>query len=187
MSKIRFTEQGEPSTPATSKHLLYVDSADGHFKQKDDTGAVKNLSVRSRAFFTIGIQVVNIDGGAHIEFFTIQDNTSDIILSTGIGQERGLITLPAGKIFHLISDLKCGFSGSTGLLGYQWTNNTDSIPIGSPGLTGPPSSTSNFTQLNLATAFIDTTSGVKEIEVRISSETALTSILFGSNATIVEI
>ncbi len=47
MSKLRFAENSEPSTPASGKVVIYVDSADSHFKQKDDAGNVIDLAASS--------------------------------------------------------------------------------------------------------------------------------------------
>lgn len=44
MSKARFQETTPPDTPAAGKVVVYVDEADKHLKQKDDTGAVKDLT-----------------------------------------------------------------------------------------------------------------------------------------------
>jgi len=44
MSSARLNNTTAPSTPAAGKTVLYVDEADKHLKQKDDTGAVTDLT-----------------------------------------------------------------------------------------------------------------------------------------------
>ncbi len=44
MSRIRFENQTTPATPPTGKTIVYVDSADSHTKQIDDTGTVIDLT-----------------------------------------------------------------------------------------------------------------------------------------------
>jgi len=44
MSKIKLHQGGEPATPATGTALIYIDSADGLAKQKDDAGLVTILA-----------------------------------------------------------------------------------------------------------------------------------------------
>ncbi len=44
MSDIRFIEGLEPPTPPLGHTFIFVDEADGKFKQKDDTGAVLDLT-----------------------------------------------------------------------------------------------------------------------------------------------
>jgi len=54
MSKIRFTEDSEPSTPASGKVVVYADSSDGHLKQKDDTGTVRDLAASAASGDVVG-------------------------------------------------------------------------------------------------------------------------------------
>ena len=44
MSKIRLAESSQPSTPASGKYYVWLDSADNHLKQIDDTGKVIDLA-----------------------------------------------------------------------------------------------------------------------------------------------
>ena len=81
MSRIRFTGSTTPPTPASGQLFLFVDSADKHLKQIDDTGTISDIT-----------------GGAGTDTTAIHDDTA---------AEISVITAkatPTGSDFLLIED-----------------------------------------------------------------------------------
>lgn len=48
MSTLKLLEKTEPTTPSSGYVEVYIDEADGHIKQKDDTGTVVDLITKEK-------------------------------------------------------------------------------------------------------------------------------------------
>ena len=81
MSRIRFTGSTTPPTPASGQLFLFVDSADKHLKQIDDTGTISDIT-----------------GGAGTDTTAIHDDTA-----AEISAITAKVT-PTGSDFLLIED-----------------------------------------------------------------------------------
>ncbi|MEE8551515.1 MAG: hypothetical protein V3T08_09720 [Gemmatimonadota bacterium] len=194
---LRVTEiaVGDVETPPTGKVFVFIDSADKHLKTKDDTGTIIDLTSPGAAkdFAFIGLsanQTTNIANGNHVEWDTIREAAvgSGITLSTGAGQADGLITLPAGKIFVMESGIEWAGSASTSSMQVVWSNNTDVVLIGNIPAMRTLTSALNVSPVDQIVAFIDTSSGAKEVESQIGSVVTVASIdAFGSYASIREL
>ncbi len=75
MSKIRFAESTEPTTPPSGKVYMYADSSDNQIKQKTDDGVVVTLSASATTPTTI--ITVAATGGDYTSIKTAVDSITD--------------------------------------------------------------------------------------------------------------
>lgn len=106
---------GDGST--TWNSLAYADTSAGSFRY-----GLYTLSAN---------QTSNISVGNHVEWNTAEGSLGG--LSTGSGQENGIITLPAGKTYKITCVCRGAFSGS-GSIVYQVYDNTNSTFLGLAGM-----------------------------------------------------
>ena len=130
-------------------------------------------------------QTANIDAADHWELTEIAAN-GNITISTGAGQLSGLITLPAGGKYVLTAEFAGDFANSSGSVDYQWRNNTTSTLIGTTPTAEPRSNASDEVTTSSAVAYVVTTVET-EVEVRIVSETGLTTIFDEAYVTIIDL
>lgn len=79
----------------------------------------------------------------------------------------GTFALPQGKRFKLEAYNDYAFTGTSAAPAeFQWRNVTDSINIGGNGTSLPATSSTNASYQPTAIAFIDTSTGAKNVEVR---------------------
>lgn len=121
-------------------------------------------------------QTSNLAAGDHVEWDTLASGSLNVP-STGSGQAKGIITLPANKTYKLRSYLLFGFSGATGTNTYILYDRTNGIQIGLQSLMKPPSSTSNnFSSYYIIEAEITVGGTPVDIDVRFNTSTACTSL-----------
>ena len=89
MSRAIFVNGTEPTTPDTGKTTLFVSSADGHFKQKDDSGNVLDLAKNS--------DLTIADDGTYIKFtydgtdlFKIRKSDGQLLIAGGLSTDESL-------------------------------------------------------------------------------------------------
>jgi len=130
-------------------------------------------------------QTANIDAADHWELTEIAAN-GDITISTGAGQLSGLITLPAGGKFFLVAEFAGDFSNSSGSVAWQWRNNTAASLIGTTPIAEPRTNNTSEVNARSAVAYLETSAST-EVEVRIISETNLTTIFDEAYITIIDL
>ncbi len=114
-----------------------------------------------------------LNAGDHIELDTIfqESPASGILVSTGVNQANGLVTLPQGHIFKVSGYLNGTFNASTVFAIHAIRNNTSATIVSPDARTF--SRNANNSDSHVPIAFIDTDGGAVEIEWRIISETGL--------------
>ena len=106
--------------------------------------------------------------GQHYQWDTIDAESpgGEIVISSGTGQQLGLITLPQGHVFLCQAYLFLNSITLADFLRSSWRNNTDAVLFG--GETEQNGDTGNFdrTSLDHVIGIIDTSAEAKEIECR---------------------
>ena len=132
-------------------------------------------------------QSSNLSTANHIEFNQIEVSNGIITLSTGVGQQNGMFTLPANRVYKLEAQLFVDYN-SQAFIDIMWRNNTTGSLIGNLArLFG--NNFSNFdAPVDKAVAIVDATV-TTEVELVITSTTASLQNIFptGTYAIITEI
>lgn len=131
-----------------------------------------------------GNQTTDVDADDHIEFDTVVGN---LVLSTGAGQADGLITLKAGRTYHLQAMLHGVFVNDTGEVWFKWYDTDNVTYVGIYGVIYSVTKAINNSEANLTSAIIPPPAADIEVEVRFFSETALSLVAASSRAYIKEI
>jgi len=115
-------------------------------------------------------QTTRLSANNHIEFDTVDGSLDD--LSTGTGQDNGIITLPAGKTYKITGSFFAGFS-STSLGNYivlRVYDSTNSSYVGLNAYNRPEGAATSYSSQMTFTGIITPTSDV-DIELRILANT----------------
>lgn len=112
-------------------------------------------------------QTSNLAAGNHIEFDSIQDDSGDISLSTGTGQQRGLFTVPPGVWLVLLHLVAVGISDTSGFLQVQPFDQTSAEGIGNGTLHIAPNAGDSAMSSPSAAGLVNTTSGNVVIKAEI--------------------
>ncbi len=86
-------------------------------------------------------QTSNLSANNHVEFNTIQGSLNN--LSTGAGQENGIITLSAGKTYKITGNAAIVSSSSTSSIVFKVYNRTNSTYLGVENVCLPTTYTPN--------------------------------------------
>mgnify|MGYP007100046760 CR=1 FL=1 len=106
MGNIRIKEGSAPATPASGYLEVYVDSADGHLKQKDDAGTVIDLTSSSGEVNTAsnvgtaGVGVFKQKTGVDLEFKKINAGSNKVTITDDTGNNELDINVDETNIVH---------------------------------------------------------------------------------------
>jgi hypothetical protein len=136
----------------------------------------------AQAAFTTGSTANTPASGEHIEYDTLafDGSNGDITVSTGTGQDNGIVTLGVGRVYRIIFMPRLLFASSaSNFTTFQLYNVTDSSTVGQSFICRPYNSTTNplEKQMYFTGNFIDARSEDKEIEVRVVATNTSASML----------
>lgn len=173
---ITMAEQATPADPSAGDGLIYIknDAPSTMHYIDDDSG---DLDVARATEYTVHTrstnQSSNLNAGDQVEFNL--DKGSVIIANA-----TGVFTLTAGKTYFLLGNVNCFFSGNTGDLVLQWYDIGNAQFIGSANHSVCLSRTANVSGSETAMALFTAAPGANTVELRIVSETALTTLESGN-------
>ena len=127
-------------------------------------------------------QTTGLSAGDPVKFDT---DIGNMDFSAPVNQ----VKLYAGLKYHVLANLGVTYSGATGQCGYVIYDDTNSANLGVKGFQYPPSSTTNYTAAHTAEATVPTLSADIDIELRLETPIAMSSINsdFGTRMMIREI
>ena len=138
------------ANPVLAKGEMGVETDTNKFKFGDSKSAYNNLPYAGNGgtvagSFGYGLysmsanQTNSFSVGSHVEW-DIKNSGSLASPTTGTGQEKGIITLKAGKTYKITTCLTANFLDSNGCLYYRVYDRTHSQYLGFAGLALPASS-----------------------------------------------
>jgi len=120
----------------------------------------------------------------HIEFDIVVDDSDTLGVTTGIGQARGIFrNFRPGHIYSCNVHISGEGTNNTLNFAAKWFDRVNNLFIGSEAEMIAASSVNNRDSQPTGHAFFKSTSLGDSLEVRITNNTALTSILNGSSST----
>lgn len=126
-----------------------------------------------------GDQTTNLGAGNHIEFSVVGDITSDITLSGGVGQSRGILSVPAGIWMFMLQVRIVGNSTTQGQALFQVRNNDTGTLISQRLVAQVPNISSDRSSVGATIGFLDNRGAVglpTQVEARIISQAFLDAI-----------
>ncbi len=125
-----------------------------------------------------------IAGGNHVQFDTIvlEDGSGDIVVSTGVDQAKGAITLKAGKVYELRAGISCGYTGITGVTTWQFRDVTNSVNIGNQMETLANLNVAATSNGGICSVLVDTLAGDRVVNLRMVADTAMDAVHGEANA-----
>jgi fluoride ion exporter CrcB/FEX len=130
-------------------------------------------------------QTANLTNNNHVQFDTTSGSLGG--LSTGSGQENGIISLVGGQSYKITFKVSCNFSGSTGVVTFSLYDHDTNVRLDGNGAATcyPQSSSANGSYVPNAFWIISPSSNIN-IDIRLYSPVALTSISYSATRLLIE-
>jgi len=133
-----------------------------------------------------GDQSTDLAATDHIEFETTEEvRGSNIILSAGVGQAAGIITLKAGFTYQLLASLRFVFATVAGFAQIDFFDITNAAVLGVAGTFRPPGSTSVVQAQDQVLAWVTPATDIT-VDVRVTAVGNLTSLTAINSALIIK-
>lgn len=180
------------NNPTLALGEMGLETDTNKFKFGDGTTAWNSLTYAggSAGSFKYGLytistssQTSNISAGNHVEFNTSAGSLGG--LSTGTGQQQGIITLSAGKTYKITGSLYFNHSSSSGYTNVRLYDRTNSAYFGSYIVQYSTSKSTNYSSQPTILAIITPSTSI-DIEARFETVSSTNAVSFWSQGLLIE-